>query len=898
MRLKEKLEKMMGPELAVIILLVSLSMTFIAWYVISQNEYKAAKLRFDFYKDSFVAKMNSQMGEYQQALRGAAGLFYASDNVTRSDWKHYIDTLDIINSYPGIQGMGFAEHVSAATKAESIRAVQKEGLDYDIYPAGQRDRYAPIIYVEPFDWRNQRALGYDMWSSQKHRKAMELAASSGQITVTEKLILVQETLEDTQIGFIMYVPIYKNLKHVATSEGNRENFLYGYAYSPFRMKNLMDAITDVSGEFLAIDVYDGNEVDEYALMYRSDHDKPGENQRAVGYFTETVPMKIGEHDWTVLVKSGPEFNNYVRNKESLYALVSGIVISILLFVVAWSLSTSRQRAVKLADKITGDLKVSEERYALAMTGSNDGLWDWNMTNDYIYVAPRFKKLLGYKEKELECTKSSLEKMIHPDDFDKTIEAFVNHIKLRIPLDIETRLQLKNKEYNWFRIKGQAIWGEDGKSQRMAGSLSDINDRKLAAIYLQHQKTELETANKYKSEFLANMSHELRTPLNSIMVLSGLLSDGESSGMTKKQKEQAKIIYRSGNELLELISEILDLSKIEAGKMDIHYEPLEVSAFRKELEMVFEPVAADRGLSLAVELDENIPDEIKTDHKRLYQVIKNLTANSLKFTQEGGIKIRFFRPDNIAGINESLDQTDTLAISVEDTGIGIPKEKYSLIFDAFKQADGTTSRKYGGTGLGLTISREILTLLKGGITVQSEEGKGSIFTVYVPINTNMKDEIIEDESEQTASPHDQAQPAGEDEKHENNISFEPLNAKVLLVDDDIRNIYALTALLERYDCSVLTAENGQDALKVLEKEQGIDLIIMDMMMPVMDGYEATKLIKENPALRDIPLIALTAKAMQEDKDKCLKAGANEYISKPVKCEQLAEVMKSLLNPRKV
>lgn len=886
MRLKRHLDRLMGPELAVIVLVCSLLITFVAWRVISVNEHKAAQLRFDFYKQSFLTKLTGQMKEYEQALRGAAGLFYASDNVTRSDWKHYVDTLNINNSYPGIQGMGFALHVPDAQKSAHIAKVKTEGLDYDIYPAGQRDIYTPVLYLEPFDWRNQRALGYDLWSDKKHHEAMIRARDTGNMAVTSKLILVQETLEDTQVGFMMFDPIYTKGGEMKTPE-DRQNRIYGYVYSPFRMKNLMDAITSVSGDYLEVEIYDGKEVADYASMYRSHPSTNSHMEKFSNDFVEVIPVTVGEHDWTVVVKSGPAFDEYIRQRESTYTLVFGVVISFLLFVVAWSLSTSRQRAISLADKMTGDLKISEERYALAMAGSNDGLWDWNIPNDVLYLSPRFKKLMGFKENEVENSRQWIEKMVHPDDFDKTVNAIKEHLDKHIPLDVESRIKLKNKEYNWFRVKGQAIWDTDGTPLRMAGSLSDINDRKLAALYLQHQKQELEIANKYKSEFLANMSHELRTPLNSIMVLSSLLSDDKSKSLNNKQREQASIIYRSGAELLDLISEILDLSKIESGKMEVNYERLPIEDFAQELRMIFEPIAAERGLSFEIEIDKAVPGNIMTDHKRIYQVIKNLTSNALKFTQKGGATIKFFIPKNIAGINDELDPRDTLAISVIDTGIGIPKDKFGLIFEAFKQVDGTTSRKHGGTGLGLTISREILTLIGGGIRVESKPDKGSTFTIYIPMNSKMEEKTI-------------AQLPIIESKENQNVEqeIEPINAKVLLVDDDIRNIYALTAFLERYSCMVMTAENGEEAMKILSKTSDFDLIIMDMMMPVMDGYEATRRIKADARLSKIPLIALTAKAMPEDKEKCLRAGADAYIPKPVKCDELAAMIKIQLKGKKV
>jgi len=230
-------------------------------------------------------------------------------------------------------------------------------------------------------------------------------------------------------------------------------------------------------------------------------------------------------------------------------------------------------------------------------------------------------------------------------------------------------------YSWFQVKWQAVWGSDGKPHRMACSLSDINYKKLAAIYLQNQTRELEVANRYKSEFLANMSHELRTPLNSVMVLSNLLAEDKKNKLGDKEREQAQIIYKAGSDLLGLISEILDLSKIEAGQMELYIDKLNLEDFANEINLSFAHMAAEKNLLFDVKVDKGLQPEVFTDHKRVFQVVKNLCSNALKFTTEGGITVSFFKPQSVAGINDTLDVQDTLAVSVKDTGAVIPEDKY-------------------------------------------------------------------------------------------------------------------------------------------------------------------------------------------------------------------------------
>lgn len=885
---KNKISKLIGTPLAIVVLLVSLSTSITVYYLVDRNSQNDTRVRFDYYKQLLITKMQNQMDQYAQALRGAAGLFYGSSEVTRTDWKHYVDTLDIQGYYPGIQGMGYSQMIHGKDKAANIELVRAQGFSqYDVYPSGIRDEYSPILYIEPFDWRNQRAFGFDMYSDKSMKEAMDRARNTGKVSVTDKVILMQETVQDTQVGFIMYIPVYSTPNSSSLTIDERRKMIKGFVYSPFRMKDLMREITNTVGDYLDVKVYDGAEVTPYTLMYNS---KEGSDENDDRYLEEKIVKDIGGRPWTVVINTGDDFNQYIRQSDqSIFVLICGLVISVLLFIITWSLSTSRVRAIRLAEKMTSDLRISEERYALSVAGSSDGLWDWNIKDRSLYLSPRFKKLLHYNDSELANETEALTKLTHPDDYEEANTALQNHLNRREPFDIECRLRQRNGEYAWFRIKGQAIWDKSGKPLRMAGSLSDINDRKLAAIYLQKQKHELEVANKYKSEFLANMSHELRTPLNSILVLSNLLSEDKVNVVNQQQREQAGIIYKCGTELLDLITDILDLSKIEAGKMDIYIDKLSVQDFGQEINMLFKTIAEDKGLSFGVNIDENVPKYIFTDHKRLYQVVKNLCSNAIKFTGEGSVNVRFYMPSSVSGINDSMDVRNTICISITDTGIGIPQDKFELIFQAFRQADGTTSRQYGGTGLGLTISREIVTLLGGGITVESEKGKGSVFTVYVKTNgessgTMSEVDVVKDDS-------NEAQPIRE-------IQGEPVDAKnmlharVLLVDDDIRNIYAMTALLESYGCSVVYAENGADSVDLVKSDGRFDIILMDMMMPVMDGYTAMRTLRKDPSF-NIPIIALTAKAMVGDREKCINAGANDYLAKPVKKDELIPLIQRML-----
>ncbi|MGH3920236.1 MAG: ATP-binding protein, partial [Pseudonocardiaceae bacterium] len=422
---------------------------------------------------------------------------------------------------------------------------------------------------------------------------------------------------------------------------------------------------------------------------------------------------------------------------------------------------------------------------------------------------------------------------------------------------------------------------------------------LARQELEERAAELAAASRYKSDFMANMSHELRTPLNSALVLAKLLTDNLDGNLSTKQVEFARTIYSAGSDLLQLINDILDLAKVEAGRMEPSLSEVAMTAVVTYVKTLCEPLAAEKALHFVVELDPALPATVQTDEQRLQQVLRNLMSNALKFTDEGGVQLRI-RPaaaDEVAG--EALRAAPArVAFDVEDTGIGIAADKLSVIFEAFQQADGTTSRRYGGTGLGLSISRQLTQLLGGELTVRSEPGKGSVFTLYLP--KVYLPEITE--LSQPAVPYGPAQDTAGDKLAPPELvaaarSLPQLHLgpdqtplrfhgeKILIVDDDLRNVFALTSLLEAHGLQVAFADNGVAGVRALERHDDTALVLMDVMMPELDGNATIAAIRNLSRYADLPIIAVTAKAMKEDRAKSLASGANDYVTKPVDTDLL-------------
>jgi signal transduction histidine kinase/HAMP domain-containing protein len=456
---------------------------------------------------------------------------------------------------------------------------------------------------------------------------------------------------------------------------------------------------------------------------------------------------------------------------------------------------------------------------------------------------------------------------------------------------------------------------EDKAEQLAMQKSDIEIKNVeieqARQELEERARELDQASRYKSQFLANMSHELRTPLNSMLILARLLAQNPEQTLTPKQVEYAHVIHSSGTDLLQLINDVLDLSRVEAGKMELHPDLFALAGLVDELRATFGPVAAEKGLDFIAESGADVPADLFTDRQRLRQILHNLLSNAVKFTDRGGVAL------SLAVDGESAPGGGpSLTMAVTDTGIGISEQNQDVIFGAFQQGDGTTSRRFGGTGLGLAICREMAGQLGGRITAQSALGKGSTFTLVLPMTwpgqegTSTADlgeaaagqpdapealsrasltAVAKTRSLSPAAPASPspAVPAGEPDGVTAALGGHQKLAgrRVLIVDDDVRNAFAISSILELYDMTVLHAADGRTGIETLTGTEGIDIVLMDGMMPEMDGYSCIEMIRKLPDRAGVPVIAVTARAMHGDKEKSLAAGANGYVTKPVDAEEL-------------
>jgi HAMP domain-containing protein/signal transduction histidine kinase/ActR/RegA family two-component response regulator len=409
--------------------------------------------------------------------------------------------------------------------------------------------------------------------------------------------------------------------------------------------------------------------------------------------------------------------------------------------------------------------------------------------------------------------------------------------------------------------------------------------------LEERAGQLTVASQYKTEFMANMSHELRTPLNSALILAKLLSENPEGNLTEKQIQFARTIYAAGSDLQQLINDILDLAKVEAGRLDMQMTDITLPELVDYVESLCRPLTADKGLEFAVHIDPPVPGSVHTDEHRLQQILRNLLSNAAKFTDEGGVRLHIRAADPAEVEQEMLKGAPgIIAFAVEDTGIGIPEEKLAVIFEAFRQADGTTSRKYGGTGLGLNISQQLTELLGGELRVVSKPGVGSTFTLYLPVAAaNLVDPAVTALSSPRLPPVPSTVLVAAPDVAPKRFHGE----KVLIVDDDLRNVFALAAVLEQAGLEVVYAETGVDGIRALERNEDTALVLMDVMMPELDGNATIAAIRAEATNADLPVIAVTAKATAEDRARTLASGADDYITKPVDTDKLLDVIAASL-----
>jgi PAS domain S-box-containing protein len=502
------------------------------------------------------------------------------------------------------------------------------------------------------------------------------------------------------------------------------------------------------------------------------------------------------------------------------------------------------------------LRESEAHFRTMADNVPAMLWVTEPTGRCTYLSKQWYEYTGNAPEqslELGCLKN-----VHPDDMQRVSDTFLKANEQHLPFNVDYRLRRQDGWYRWVLDAGLPRFDPAGRFEGYVGCVIDVHDRKVYEQALTEARKTAEAANVSKSEFLANMSHEIRSPMTGILGYADILL---SHLQDPDDIECVKTIKQSGNYLLELINDILDLSKIEAGELKVTREPISLPTLLTEVHSLMTVRAKEKQLSVILNYQGAIPESVESDRTRLRQILINLVSNAIKFTENGSVQI----------ISKFFPSESALQIEVVDSGIGISREQQTKLFQPFTQGDSSATREYGGTGLGLAITKRLVEMLGGSISFESEQNKGSTFRVMIPVKVL------------NATPTDPAAVWS--------VPDVPLDCRVLVVDDrrEIRDL--VRHFIEDAGGWVIVAPNGQAAIEAIERSeangQPLDIVIMDIQMPGLDGYEATRRLRAKGFKK--PIIGLTAGAMKGDREKCLEAGCDNYLSKPIDRRALVELI---------
>lgn len=517
-------------------------------------------------------------------------------------------------------------------------------------------------------------------------------------------------------------------------------------------------------------------------------------------------------------------------------------------------------------KAETSLKAQEEKYRNIIANMNMGLIEVDRNDIILYANQGFLSISGYELDEI-IGKSAPEIFMYNEDL-KLVKSKQELRRKGISNLYQLPIKNKKGELRWWAISGGPNYDDNGEWIGSIGIHLDITEQKRMEIELKNEKIKAQQASKSKEAFLAHMSHEIRTPLNAIV---GFLRELSKQDLTAAQKEYVNNSNIASKHLLAIINNVLDISKIEAREMSLEKEDFIFENTINNVVTVMKPRAEAKELYLSKSVSEHIPKVLKGDVLRLEQILFNLIGNAVKFTTQGGVAVD-------CSLVESSDARQKIKISISDTGIGIDADFQKDIFRKFTQEDkALTTKRYGGTGLGLFITRELVELMGGTIEIESEKGKGTVFHVYLELEKGDEEKI---------------QKANQLEEW---MNLE--NVTILLVEDNILNRMVAQNSLKHYKCNVIEAENGLKAIEILKTGANIDLILMDIQMPEMDGIEATTLIREELKL-DIPIIALTANAFKTEVERCQKVGMNDYVTKPFDEDVLINMIAKYTNNGKI
>jgi PAS domain S-box-containing protein len=823
-----------------------------------------ARQRFDSATRATQYSISARVKAYSDLVRGLVALFQTSDDLSRLQFNQYVNSLGLAQHFPAIEAITYAPQVTDAQRDAFVAAVRADtSVDpagyprFDIRPPGRRALYAPLTWMEPRGTLQAKFLGVDLMGTPAVERAMALSRDTGEISASGNPIRVQTPTPHIALG--MRLPVYRRGVSVADVASRRAAYLgsVGIGFSVAAL--VQGAIDEMADRKIHMILYtDGATPPEKRRLEIESDDRllyndngsleapPALKGNMNDYFVTVLPIDFNGSLWKAQfnARKSDIVGGFDRALPPV-ALATGFIGTLLIYGYVFMLTAQRRKAQaqrRLLDSVLDNVDAH--------------VYMKDAERRYVYVNARMAEVMG-----------------------RAPDAIVGRADRDLVPTADADLAWQEDRQvlaDGIKRSGEGQYTDaDGTTHHLWTVKAPVElDAGRAVIALSTDVTQLhrlkeeaQAASEAKSAFLSNMSHEIRTPMNSVIGMAHLAL---KSVTDPRQRDYLQKIYHSGQHLLGIINHILDFSKIEAGRLELEMLDFRLDALLANVASQLGEDAARRRLELVFETWPGLPAQLRGDPLRLEQVLLNFTSNAIKFSENGRIFIR-------ARAEETRDTSILVRFEVQDRGIGMTQEQVGKLFQSFHQADASTTRRYGGTGLGLVISKQLAELMGGAVGVESAPGVGSTFWFTARL-------------QQGAGLVPPPAPVLEDQ------TLAPIRgASILLVEDNVFSQQVGQELLEDAGATVVVANNGKEALDLLLKGH-FDCVLMDVQMPVMDGYEATRQIRAHPRLSGTPVIAMTANAGREDEARCLAAGMDEFITKPIAPGVLFAVLSKWMSQR--
>ncbi len=847
-----------------LVLMAGIGLTLTAWTMVQTEQRIAGEARFVRMRERTAALMREHFKTLEQALYAGRALAERPASMSQKDWGEFAGNMQRFLDRK-VVGLGYIERVDRAGLAGLEARIRADGLPSF---TAEREGTAPQAYIvthlEPRE-TNAAALGLDIGSGNTRRIAAEEAMRSARPMMSRRIQIVDGS--NRVPGSLLLLPVYAGNADPGAPEA-RATALRGWVYASVRLDlQIAEAVSSLT-DLMDLEVYEGTAATPESLLYNSNAGvgMTEANWPVAGHgiLTASEQLDLYGQTWTYRIRTLPPFDGLGSSQLPWVVLFGGVLSSVLAAGLSWVVVNSRAQAMGWAERVTADLRQAEAqterlavvaRHAATAVVLTDAGWRIEWVNE------SFTRLFGYSAAEV--TGRRPDEMIHgPGTSAETLATINRELGAGRPFRGEILNYTKDRAARWVELDVQPLRDAAGVVTGYMGLQLDITERKQQADELHRAMDAARHADQAKGQFLAMMSHEIRTPMNGVIGMTSLLAD---SPLSRDQRDYVETIRQSGDALLTIINEILDFSKIESGRLELELEEFDLRACLESALDLLAPKAAEKQLDLLYEIDERVPHLVRSDQARLRQILVNLIGNAVKFTLRGEV---------VLGVRAAArpDGRTELRFTLRDTGIGIAPEAVPRLFQSFSQLEASTARRFGGTGLGLVISKRLAELLGGAMWVESVLGQGSTFHFTI-----VTDEVSE-RSRPVPTEGARGVLAG---------------LRILIVDDNATSRRILGALAARWGMTPQGAESGAEALGWLEAGRQFDVAIVDMQMPVLDGAALARAIRRLPSAR-LPILLLCHAGQREQlADPDMFA---ECLAKPAKPAQVLDALARLFQER--